>query len=95
MDDREFNTIVEEALALDTESRVSLMNTLAASIEHEHEFLDEKLEELDTRRRSIETGDAKTVSIDEAVRNVRRKIASDASKSISEISNIRVIPVLG
>jgi len=75
MDDREFNTIVEEALALDTKRRVSLMDTLAASIEHEHEFLDEKLEELDIRWKSIETGDAKTVSIDEAVSNARRKIA--------------------
>jgi hypothetical protein len=74
MDDREFNTIVEEALALDTESRVSLMDTLAASLEHEHEFLDEKLEELDIRWKSIETGEAKTVSIDEAVSNARRKI---------------------
>jgi hypothetical protein len=75
MDDREFNTIVEEALALDTESRVSLMDTLAASIENEHEFLDEKLEELDIRWKSIENGEARTVSIDKAVSNARRKIA--------------------
>jgi hypothetical protein len=75
MDDREFNDIVEEALALDTESRVSLMDTLAASIENEHEFLDEKLAELDIRWKSIETGEARTVSIDEAVRNARHKIA--------------------
>jgi len=81
MDDREFNSIVEEALALDIESRAALMDTLAASIAHdtsieqEHQFLDKKLDELDRRWKSIETGDAKTVSIDEAVSNARRKIA--------------------
>jgi hypothetical protein len=75
MEDLEYNIIVEEALALDIESRVSLMDALAASIEHEHDFLDEKLEELDIRWKSIESGEAKTVSIDEAVSNARRKIA--------------------
>ena len=75
MDDREFNSIVEEALALDIESRAALMDTLAASIEQEQQFLDEKLDELDRRWNSIETGEAKTVSIDEAVSNARRKIA--------------------
>jgi len=72
--DRDLRSITEEALTLDTESRAALMDTLAASIEQENQFLDEKLEELDIRWKSIETGDARTVSIDEAVRNARRKI---------------------
>ncbi|HET6402004.1 MAG TPA: addiction module protein [Candidatus Kapabacteria bacterium] len=73
--DRDLRSITEEALALDTESRAALMDTLAASIEQEHEFLDEKLDELERRWKSIETGEAKTVSIDEAVTNARRRIA--------------------
>jgi hypothetical protein len=51
------------------------VDTLAASIANEHEFLDEKLDELELRWKSIETGEARTVSIEEAVSNARHKIA--------------------
>jgi hypothetical protein len=68
-------TITEQALALDPESRAALIDTLASSMAEEHEFLDEKLDELDRRWESIENGEARLVSIDEAVRNARRSIA--------------------
>ncbi len=73
--DRNVRSITEEALTLDTESRVALIDTLAASIEDGEAFLDEKLEELDIRWKSIETGEARTVSIKEAVSNARNRIA--------------------
>ena len=73
--DRDLRGITEEALTLDTESRVALIDTLAASIEDGEAFLDEKLEELDIRWKSIETGEARTVSIEEAVSNARKRIA--------------------
>jgi hypothetical protein len=72
---RDIQSITEAALALDPESRAMLMNTLAVSIGWQHEFLDQKIEELDNRWKSIESGDARTVSIDEAVQNARRAIA--------------------
>ena len=73
--DRDLQRITEEALALDPESRAALIDTLATSIAQEHEFLDEKLDELERRWKSIEMGEARTVSIDEAVSNARRRIA--------------------
>ncbi len=73
--DRDLRGITEEALTLDTESRVALIDTLAASIEQEEAFLDEKLEDLDIRWKSIENGEARTVSIKEAVSNARSRIA--------------------
>ncbi len=73
--DRDLRGITEEALTLDTESRVALIDTLAASIEQGEAFLDEKLEELDIRWKSIENGEARTVTIEQAVNNARSRIA--------------------
>ncbi|HWF44278.1 MAG TPA: addiction module protein [Candidatus Kapabacteria bacterium] len=73
--DRDLQSITKEALALDPESRAVLVDTLAASIANEHEFLEEKLDELERRWKSIETGEARTVSLEEAVSNARHRIA--------------------
>jgi hypothetical protein len=71
MDDREFNTIVEEALSLDTSHRGELADKLIASLPAEDRFMDEWLNEAERRKAQWDAGEIQGIDADEALRQLR------------------------
>jgi len=76
MDDREFNTLVEEALSLDTEHRGELADKLIESLPAEDRFMDAWLDECERRSKQLETGEARTYPAEAVIREARERIGS-------------------
>ena len=76
MDDREFNSIVEDALALDTEHRSELAEKLIESLPPEDRFMDEWLDECERRMKQLENGEAKTYPVEVVIQQARERIGS-------------------
>jgi hypothetical protein len=76
MDDREFNSIVEEALALDTVHRSELVEKLIESLPREDRFMDEWLDECEHRMKQLKNGEAKTYPAEVVIQEARVRIGS-------------------
>jgi hypothetical protein len=72
--DRDFETLREEALALDFDSRVTLMEELASSLAEEDPFFEAQLDEAERRWESIVNGEAKLYSAEEVIAEARQRI---------------------
>jgi hypothetical protein len=72
--DRDIESIREEALSLNSASRASLLDDLSISLAEEPAYLDEWLDEAERRWKSIESGEAKTYSLDEVIGEARKRL---------------------
>ena len=69
--DRTFESIRQDALSLDSDKRSELLEELAESLATEPLHLDEWLDEIERRWKSIERGEAKLYSAEDVIAEAR------------------------